>query len=217
MNGNENEPLLTELLIAGEHCDDKLIHHLLLQAFHEYGTLYLIHSVVSPLLVRIGERWQSGEWSEHQEHISSLAIRDFLVQIRGMFPELDKSPVILAACLPYEKHEIPLHLILLEARLKGWRTVFLGASPAPGALEHAVEQLLPRKVVVSATTSVPFEQDPEALAKLDALARKYPHISFYLGGTGAWNNEQSRQLKYVILTNDIKEMLKNGIGENVAR
>ncbi len=208
LESNTELSILNELIMGGQQCDEKKMLHVLMNAFHEYGTSYLIHEVLQPFLHAIGEKWLAGEWSEHHEHIASMTIRDFLVQIRSTFPEPDHAPVLLAACLPHEKHEIPLHMILLEAKLKGWKTMFLGASPAPGAIERAVNQILPKKVVISATTTTPFEEDPEVLSKLDELARKYPDISFYLGGAGAWQFEKIAQLKSVIVSKDIKEMLR---------
>jgi hypothetical protein len=172
------------------------------------GGHYALFSIIHPYLYQIGEKWMAGAWSEHQEHIVSLVIRDFLLQLHGTFPDREGAPVLLAACLPFERHEIPLHLILLEAKLRGWKTVFLGASPAQGALEQAVEQLHPSNVVLSASTGTPFEEDPKVLGKLEALAKKHPDISFYLGGAGAWNNIRPEQLKYVKVTKDIKEILQ---------
>ncbi|MCI3922517.1 MerR family transcriptional regulator [Paenibacillus sp. TRM 82003] len=206
--GDETSRRIAEMLKAGEACDDRALRFLLQQTLHEHGAAHLINAIIHPFLYQVGERWMAGSWSEHQEHIASLTVRDFLLQLRGTFPERDNAPVLLGACLPFERHEIPLHLILLEAKLRGWKTVFLGPSPAPTALEQAVEQLRPRRVVLSASTATPFEQDAHALARLESLAKKHPRISFFLGGEGAWTSVRSEQLRYVKLTRDVKELLQ---------
>jgi DNA-binding transcriptional MerR regulator len=201
---NEN---VAELIKVSQRCDDKQIHHILKQCLHEHGITYLLNDVIQPFMVVVGDKWVNGEWSEHQEHIASMAVRDFLVQIRGTMVEPDHAPTMLATCLPLERHEIPMHLILVKARLKGWKTIFLGTSPAPGALEQAVKQISPKKVILSATTTLPFEEDPELLNKLESMALRYPHITFYLGGSGVWNFPQSKQLVNVKVTENLQEML----------
>ncbi|WP_166241713.1 MerR family transcriptional regulator [Paenibacillus turpanensis] len=180
----EINPVVEQLLLSGERCDDKAIHILLQQTFHQFGLLYLLDEVVRPYLSVIGQHWVAGKWSEHQEHMASLAVRDYLLQVRGTFRESPNAPLLLGACLPGERHEIPLLMILLHAMLNGWRTSTLGASPAPGALEAAISQLQPAKVVLSASTPIPFESNRELLPELDLLARSNSHIQFYIGGSG---------------------------------
>lgn len=202
------EILVEQLLEAGGRCDDKQIRLLLNQALLMNGTSYLLQSIITPFLCRIGECLSTGVWSEHQEHIAALAVRDFVIHFHGAFQESEQAPCLLGACLPFEKHEIPLRLILLQAKLRGWKTVFLGASPAPGALEMAVKQLMPAKVVVTATTAIPFQEDPEALRKLEQLAEKFPQISFYLGGTGVQVAAYTQTVQRVIVANDIQEIVE---------
>lgn len=62
---------------------------------------------------------------------------------------------------PYERHEIPLHILLLQVMMKGRKTIVVGASPAPGSIELLVQKLKPSKVLLSATTTVPFEKDSD--------------------------------------------------------
>ena len=197
-----------QLLEKGTHCDELELNLVLQQAYHSFGLADFLTSVIVPFLNEVGNRWNRKEWSEYQEAVSSLVVRDFLVQIRRNYQCREDAPLIVGACLPYERHEIPLHILLLQFMMKGWKTILVGASPAPGSIESLVEKLKPAKVLLSATTTTPFENDPDLLKKLDQFAANNKHINFYLGGTGALDYAKNKTLQAIHITNSIEETLR---------
>ncbi|WP_404458898.1 MerR family transcriptional regulator [Oceanobacillus kapialis] len=198
---------ILDLIEKGKRCDEAGLNQALRQSYHYYGMEHFLKEIVIPFLIEVGNRWERGEWEAFQESIVSLVIRDFLIEIRRSFHYPETAPLILGACLPGEQHEIPVHIILLECLLKGWKTKLVGASPAPGSIESLVRGLRPRKVLLSATTSIPFEQNPSLLGMLDSFAGKHPEIHFYLGGYGAVTFATGKQLQHLTLTNSIKEVI----------
>lgn len=80
-------------------------------------------------------RWENREWFEYQEAVIAMVIRDYLVQIRRSYQYKEDAPLIMGACLPGEYHEVPLHILLLQAMLLGWKSFLIGSSPAMGAIE----------------------------------------------------------------------------------
>ncbi|MFJ7935752.1 MerR family transcriptional regulator [Sporosarcina sp. NPDC096371] len=197
-----------QLLEKGAHCDELELHLVLQKAYHSYGLDVFLTSVIVPFLKEVGDRWHRKEWNEYQEAVSSLVTRDFLVQIRRNYQCRENASLIVGACLPYELHEIPLHILLLQFMQKGWRTMLVGASPAPGSIELLVEKLKPAKVLLSATTTAPFENDPDLLKRLDQFAVDNKHIDFYLGGTGALAYTTNKKLRAIHVTNSIEETLR---------
>lgn len=196
-----------QLLEKGTHCDELELHLVLQQAYHHLGLATFLTSVVVPFLKEVGNRWGKGEWDEYQESISSLVVRDFLVQIRRNYQCRDDASLILGACLPYERHEIPLHIILLQFMIKGWKTILIGASPAPGSIESLVRKLKPTKVLLSATTTIPFEKDPNLLKSLDEFAAKNREIDFYLGGSGSIQYTAGMTLRAIHVTDSIEDIV----------
>lgn len=174
-----------QILEKGTHCDELELHLVLQQAYHHLELAMFLTSVVVPFLKEVGNRWEKGDWDGYQESISSLVVRDFLVQIRRNYQCRDDASLILGACLPHEQHEVPLHIILLQFMIKGWKTILIGASPAPGSIESLVRKLKPSKVLLSATTTIPFEKDSQLLSNLDQFAAENRKIDFYLGGSGS--------------------------------
>lgn len=199
--------LIEQLIEAGAACDEPSFMRLLQSASFSYSLPLFLQEVIQPFLQKVGDLWESGEWNEYQEHISSQLVRDFLSQLRKGIHQNPKMPLIFGACLPFEQHEIPVHMILLLAAQMGWRSLFFCPRPAVGAIEQAVEQLQPRKVVLSAVTTHPFEQVEGLLERLDIFAAKHPYTHFYLGGKGAMRYARGKELLAIILTDDINEVL----------
>lgn len=201
-----NEHVIS-LLHEGTMLHEANLNRILQQTYLTFGLRKFLHSIVVPFLKEVGNRWSDSSWGEYQEAFSSLAVRDFLVQLRRNYHFNENAPIMIGACLPGEKHEIPLHIILLESMLNGWKTIALGPSPAPNAIQSSIEQLNPRKVILSAITSLPFEKNPTIIKDLDDFASKYPHIQFYIGGPGAEEFLKDKSLKHIIFSNNVSDIL----------
>lgn len=196
-----------KLLEHGTDCDEIELTYTLQQAYFHYGLENFLDKVVLPFLLEVGNRWEKEEWDEYQEAVSSMIVRDFLVQIRRNFHYRDDAPLVIGCCLPHETHEIPVHILLLQFMMKGWKSFLIGASPAPGAIESMVEKLKPQKVLLSASTSIPFERNPKLLAGLDQFAENHKEIKFYIGGAGAMQYFACKNLKNIILANTLEEVI----------
>lgn len=203
----ELNEFVLDLLKEGTHCNESAMNFILQQAYHQKGLEFFIQSVVIPFLHEVGNRWEKGQWGEYQESLASLTVRDFLVQLRRNFKYRENAPTLLGACLPYEQHEVPVLILLIQAMLKGWKTILIGASPAEGSIEKTVQKLEPEKVILSATTTFPFEQDPAILTKLEKFASDCKKTQFYIGGPGAVTYLANRsQLQYIHLTHTLDEV-----------
>ncbi|WP_042224758.1 MerR family transcriptional regulator [Oceanobacillus manasiensis] len=204
---NNRDMLITDLLKSGENCDDLALNRILRQAYHYHGLDYFLKKIVIPFLVEVGNKWERGEWEAFQESVTSLVVRDFLVEVRNNFQCDENAPLILGACLPGELHEVPVHIILLQCLMKGWKTKLIGSSPAPGSIEALVCRFQPKRVLLSATTTIPFEQNPELLKTLDNFAGRYHETSFYLGGQGAISFLGNKQLRHISVTDRVEDVV----------
>ena len=197
------------LLEKGTTCNEIELNYILQQAYHRYGLEDFLAQVVQPFLLEVGNRWEKDEWDEYQEAVSSMVVRDYLVQIRRNFKYRDDAPVVIGSCVPHEEHEVPVHILLLQFMMKGWKSILIGASPAPGSIESMVEKIKPQLVLLSATTTIPFERNPKLLAGLDQFAEQHPHIEFFIGGAGAMQYFACKNLKHIRLANSMEEILEN--------
>ena len=201
-----------QLLEKGSNCEEFELYYILQKAYYHLGLIKFLTEVVAPFLKEVGSKWEKGEWNEYQESVSSLVVRDFLVQIRRNFRTREDAPCVIGACLPFEHHEIPLHILLLYFLMKGWRTILIGSSPAPGSIESLVGKLKPDLVLLSASTILPFEKDPTIIQNLDQFAAENKHIKFYLGGRGSLEYTKNHPLRTIIVGDVIDEIedLVNG-------
>ena len=197
------------LLYEGALCKEANINKILQQAYHAYDLRTFLNSIITPFLKEAEQRRSDGRWGEHQEALAGLAVRDFLIQIRRNYPFNESAPLLLGACLPFERYEIPLHIILLECILSGWRTTMLGPSCSLHALQAAIEQLNPKKVILSAETAIPPGQNPGMLQELDEFASQNPHIHFYISGFGAIEYTQYNPLRSIKVVGSASEILQD--------
>jgi MerR family transcriptional regulator, light-induced transcriptional regulator len=199
---------LVNLEVAGSMADDKKILHLLQQAHHTLGVNNLIHQIVVPYLRKIGELWCDQSWGEYQEAIASQTVRDFLANLRREMFVPEGAPIIVGSCLPGEYHEIPMHILLVQCTLKGYKTIMLGQSPAPKAIESIVKLKQPRYVLLTASTLEPFNKGYETLIELDQFANTIPNTRFLVGGAGGMSSAQKVQLQKIEFLNNIDFILE---------
>ncbi|QTD39889.1 MerR family transcriptional regulator [Sporosarcina sp. Te-1] len=195
-----------KLLESGTVCDEIELNVLLQNAYLQLGLAQFLDSIVIPFLKEVGLRWERGEWDEYQESVSSLVVRDFLVQIRRTHQYRNDAPILIAACLPLERHEIPIHILALKSMMRGYKTIVVAASPAPGAIQSLVKRLKPVKVLLSASTTLPFEESPGLLEEMDAFAATQKSTDFYLGGHGALLYTANRPVKALRITNSFEDV-----------
>lgn len=197
------------LLEKGEHCNETELNHLLQQANHSLGLTKFLSHVVIPFLKEVGKRWERKEWTEYQESVSTMVVRDYLVQVRRNYYCKEDAPLIMGACLPGEYHEVPLHILLLQAMMHGWRSFLVGSSPAIGAIESLVEQFQPKIVLLSAMTTTPFELHPTVLPALDTFASQHPQIRFFIGGAGSIEYLKNHSLRSIEVASTIEEIMNS--------
>lgn len=199
---------IQKLIHAGTIGDDTKMLHTLQQAHHTLGVKQTVDHVIVPFLYEVGELWCAGIWEEFQEALSSLVIRDYLAYLRRQLYLPSNATPILGSCLPNERHEIPMQLLLLQSMFLGYRTTMLGPSPAPAAIQSAVQQLKPKYVLLSALTELPFQDQYRMIDELDAFAGNHPETTFYLGGPGALKLKRLHPLQHIQIVARIEDIFK---------
>lgn len=206
------QQVVTKLLDEGYQGRDSNMLHILQQAHHTLGVKLLIDKVIIPFLHEIGNKWFIGEWEEFKEALSSQVVRDFLANLRRTLYVPADAPIILGSCLPNERHEIPLQILMLQSMLLGYRAIMLGPSPAPHAIQDTIEQTNPKIVLLSGITNSGFEDGLKAIHELDEFAGKHPYIQFYIGGHGALKALTHSSLKHIKLTNNPNDVFQEITG-----
>ena len=138
----------------------------------------VLDDVVLPYLRDLGERWEAGGATVAQEHFASNLLRARLAGLaRGW--ESGGGPLALLACAPGELHDLPLLILGLALRARGFRIAYLGPDTPGESIAEAAGRLDPALVVVSSVLRSRFRG---AATELSAVARSHPVA---LAGPGA--------------------------------
>jgi MerR family transcriptional regulator, light-induced transcriptional regulator len=140
--------------------------------------------IMEPVMHQVGQLWADGNIAEYREAIAAAAFRDRLSRLDDRIPS-PNGPHLITACIPGDRHELGVMVFSLLARRRACRVTYLGASPAPGALRHAVLDLRPDAVCLGVTLADRLEPAMPELTRLaDAIQGLTPRPPLFIGGQG---------------------------------
>lgn len=145
--------------------------------------LEIIEKIVLPVLVEVGQAWVKGQISIYDEHRMAFLLRSDLLRLERMLPHIQSAsaPLAVLACVKDENHEIPLLLLHLLLKQKGWQTIILGINtPAKEAAKAAVQN---RAQMLCLTKSFSKIKEQEYLASLKKELKGFK-VTVALGGAG---------------------------------
>jgi len=132
----------------------------------------MFDEVLRPALVEIGERWASGSLTVAQEHELSELVRDIVAQLTlRHLPGESGDPVIVAACVAGERHDLGLRMVCGMLRARGAQVHFLGADVEPTFIAESVGRIRPGIVLLSVSLTDHLPALDETLAALDVASR----------------------------------------------
>ena len=207
---NEFDHYINLLETYGETGNDVMLTHTLQQVYLTHGIDNCLQRVVVPFLHRVGELWCEKKWGEYQEAISSSTVRDFLTSLRRSIFLPKDAPLIVGSCLPFERHENPMHILLLQCMLKGYRTMMLGAAPASTAIESTVLMSKPKYVLLTGSTNAIMCDEGKSILALDQFAKEHPEIEFYIGGSAIAIAAPTLNLQHLKIAHSLDHILIKG-------
>jgi len=128
--------------------DDAGLHALFTEVLSLFPADVVTRRLVLPILEQLGAEWDAREAGVAEEHFFSSHLRNRLgarLQGRGA----GAGPVLVAACLPGERHELGLLLFCLAAEARGYRAVLLGPDMPPEQLAAVADRSGAAAVILS--------------------------------------------------------------------
>jgi MerR family transcriptional regulator, light-induced transcriptional regulator len=172
---------LAALLDAVRGLDRERLERLVAEQLAHRGLSAFATEVVIPLAQVVGDLWALGQLPIAAEHLASEVM---LHALKGEL-RLRRGPgrLVVAACLPGERHEWGVLGSLAVIQESGWRIHYLGADlPVPEVVE-AARTLEPRAVALSASAPAVVQANLPALASLPARLPRGTLAA--IGGAGA--------------------------------
>ncbi len=149
--------------------------------FSLYGYDSMFYHVLVPVLVRVGDAWESGRATVAQEHFMTSLISQRFFQFFHLFPIFPQLPKVVAFCPEGEHHQVGLMLFSLFMRKNGAEVLYLGAStPVEGVIQVIGEQHV--QIVCISITSASKVIQTDAI--VSQIAKEHEQVHFVLGGKG---------------------------------
>src|SRR3954451_8934090 len=86
----------------------------------------VIHDLLAPVQVEVGERWARHEWGVAQERVATQAATAALVLLNKELHHQSAHGHLLVTCVEGERHELPARMLAGDLRRAGWNVSFLG-------------------------------------------------------------------------------------------
>lgn len=149
--------------------------------------------LLAPALREVGEAWASAQIGIAEEHCAS-AVAGRLVGRCGPYfrrPGRTRGTVLLA-CVPGERHALPVAIAADVIRAAGWSVTDLGAD-APHAALLSAARAVQRLTAVGLSASVPAHA-AVAADTVEALHHTLPEVPVIVGGGAIADNRAATRL-----------------------
>lgn len=111
---------------ASKRYDSDALRGVLLQARLKLGQRGMLHHVICPLILKIGDDWRQGSLRPSHEHIATAVIRELLLMPVPGSQIATHAPELVVATPAGEVHELGALIVAASARDLGWHVTYLG-------------------------------------------------------------------------------------------
>ncbi len=124
------------------------------QVINRAFSLYPAETVCFELLLKglreIGSLWAQNEISVQQEHFATNLARRRIETLTALTPNSNRDQTILLGCPENEWHAIPLLVLNLLLKRKGFNVIYLGASTPLAQMEQTASVIRPALIILAA-------------------------------------------------------------------
>jgi methanogenic corrinoid protein MtbC1 len=148
-----------------------------------------LKSVVAPILVEIGERWERGELRIAHEHACSTLMRGLLFSLMRLYPANDAQRRVVVGTPAKEDHEMGAMMVAMLAAMHGWSVLYLGPDLPAEEIAYAVNDIDADLLMLSVTNLRPKESQREIAAIERGI---HDRVRILVGGRAAKAPPKSR-------------------------
>lgn len=176
-------PLITrkqhELIGALLAFNESEAHHVLDLCLTLWDMESVLHDIIIPVLIEIGDRWERGEISVAHEHYASQLLTQRIHQFFRHTRVNPAMPRMITMAGPGEQHSIGIAMFSLFLRQRGLDVYFLGANMPGEELHTILTAIQPHAICLSVT----LEENLAQLSKhVHDLLGAYPTLVIGIGG-----------------------------------
>ncbi|MGD8316781.1 MAG: cobalamin-dependent protein, partial [Myxococcales bacterium] len=163
--------------------------HILSRAALSTEPAEFFEEVLGPILVEVGDRWETGELRIAHEHACSSVMRGLLFALTRLYPAPDARRRVVVATPAHEGHELGALMVAMLATMHGWSVLYLGPDLPSEEIAYAVTSTEADLLMLSVTNLKPAECEKQ----IAAIERVIPErVRVFVGGRAARVPAQSR-------------------------
>ena len=159
--------------------DSAAVQTLLADAIEADGVITTWDEVVRPVMAAIAARWEHSGAGVEVSHLVEECVLAAVVRATPVVTDPRNHRPVLLACMPDERHDLPLYPLAAVLAQRGVGVRQLGAALPADALASAVRRTAPAAVVLWA--QLPRYADPGVVT---ALPRTRQQVRVFAGGPG---------------------------------
>jgi DNA-binding transcriptional MerR regulator/methylmalonyl-CoA mutase cobalamin-binding subunit len=146
---NHWKEYLNGMVAAVVSFDEDRLEEIYNESLSLYSIGLVTQNLLTPLLIELGLRWESGEGSVAEEHFLVFYLRNKLGARYHHRSRIKSGAKILVAGMPGEHHELGLLLFALAAHESGYRVISLGANMPLAELARVAQKKNCSAIVLS--------------------------------------------------------------------
>ena len=173
---------MTEALEHVASLDPIALEKVLERAAVNLSRPQLLNCVIQPLFKEIGEQWAAGRMKIINEHMASIVIRSFLLDMLRAVVVAEMSPKIVVAAPVGQWHETGALVVALTAAESGWRPLYFGPNLPAEEIAAAVKMTVAKAIALSISHRIEIASIVRELRKLRSYCAH--RVQIYVGGYG---------------------------------
>ena len=179
---NDCNNIVTEALEHVASLDPIALEKVLERAAVNFSRPHLLSRVIQPLFIEIGEQWAAGRMRIINEHMASIVIRSFLLDMLRTVVVAETSPKIVVAAPVGQWHETGALVVALTAAESGWRPLYFGPNLPAEEIAAAVKMTVAKAIALSISHRIEIASIIRELRKLRSYCAH--RVQIYVGGYG---------------------------------
>ncbi|WP_395718853.1 cobalamin-dependent protein [Prosthecobacter sp.] len=177
------EQFVDAAMAASKKYDSDALRGVLVHARRQLGQRGMLHQVICPLIMRIGDHWQQGKLRPSHEHVATAVIREMLLTPVPGSQLAEHAPELIVGTPAGEMHELGALIVAASARDLGWHVTYLGPNLP---VEEIAACAIARNARAVALSVVYPEKCPVIEDKLRRLRELLPAVTgLIVGGRAA--------------------------------
>ncbi|MFN2278416.1 MAG: B12-binding domain-containing protein, partial [Candidatus Promineifilaceae bacterium] len=179
---NDCNNIVTEALEHVASLDPIALEKVLERAAVNFWRPHLLSRVIQPLFIEIGEQWAAGRMRIINEHMASIVIRSFLLDMLRTVVVAETSPKIVVAAPIGQWHETGALVVALTAAESGWWPLYFGPNLPAEEIAAAVKMTVAKAIALSISHRIEIASIVRELRKLRSYCAH--RVQIYVGGYG---------------------------------